>query len=86
MISADQKECSSSLHGGAFFFLDFILKNQVSENCSFSIFIYEGSPSQIVLDFASKTEANKISLSQFPAFALSGNHGFNFQGEVIEKR
>jgi hypothetical protein len=84
MISSDRKECTSSLHGGAFVFLDFILKNQVSENCTFSVFIYEGSPSEIVLDFASKTEANKISLSQFPAFTLSGNPGFNFQGEVFD--
>jgi hypothetical protein len=82
MISADRKECSSSLHGGAFFFLDFILKDQVSENCTFSVSMYEGGPSEIVLPFASKTEANTIRLSQFPSFSLTGNPGFNFQGEI----
>jgi hypothetical protein len=84
MISADRKMCSSSLHGGAFYFLDFILKDQLSENCTFSVSIYEGSPSKIELPFASKTEANKISLSQFPAFSLTGNPGFNFKGKTID--
>jgi len=79
MISADRKRCSSMLHGGTFFFLDFILRDQVSESCSFSISIYQNSASQILLPFTSTTEANKVSLSQFPAFSLTGNPGFNFQ-------
>jgi hypothetical protein len=81
MASADQKECISILHGGAFIFLDFILKSQVSENCSFSISIYEGSANQIVLPFSSKMESNKISLSQFPVYSSIGSPGFNFEGK-----
>ena len=83
MISANQKECVSLLLGGSFIFLDFIIKNQVSENCSFSVSIYEGSPNQILLPFSSKMEANRISLSNFPAFSLTGDPGFNFRGKPI---
>jgi hypothetical protein len=86
MASADEKGCISSLHGGAFVFLDFILKNQVSENCSFSISIYEGSTNQIVLPFVSKMESNKISLSQFPLYSSTGSPGFNFQGKSLESQ
>jgi hypothetical protein len=83
MISADQKQCSALLHGGSVVFLDFILKDQLSENCSFSVSIYENSFEQIILPFTSKAEANKLRLSNFPAYALTGNPGFNFQGEAI---
>ena len=83
MISDDKKQCTSILHGGGFVFLDFILKDQVSETCSFSVSIYKNSASQILLPFASKTEANAVRLSQFPAFSMTGSPGFNFQGEFI---
>ncbi len=83
MISTDRKECISMLQGGAFIFLDFIIKDQASENCTFSVSMYEGSPNQMILPFTSKMEANKVSFSQFPAFALTGNSGFDFRGKVI---
>ncbi len=86
MAFADEKGCISSLHGGAFVFLDFILKNQVSENCSFSISIYEGSTNQIVLPFVSKMESNTISLSQFPLYSSTGSPGFHFQGKSLESQ